>query len=113
GWRLAVNMPDVTRFGRSQREQAIGQTVALPSTMTVFAAMGITITSATSVIFGRAIWDPIELGATFESKWIVAIAMFTVVVATLAVNIAANVVLPANDFANAFPRQIAFKRRRL
>jgi NCS1 family nucleobase:cation symporter-1 len=107
---LSLNMPDFTRFGRSQREQAIGQTVALPTTMTVFAAMGITITSATTVIFGRAIWDPIELGATFDSKLIVAVAMFTVVVATLAVNIAANVVSPANDFANAFPRRIDFKR---
>jgi NCS1 family nucleobase:cation symporter-1 len=102
-------MPDFTRFGRSQREQAIGQTVALPTTMTVFAAMGIVITSATWVIFGKTIWDPIELGATFDSRIIVGIAMFTVVVATLAVNIAANVVSPANDFANAFPRKIDFK----
>ncbi len=107
---LSLNMPDFTRFGRSQREQAIGQVVALPSTMTVFAAMGITITSATVVIFGEPKWDPIELGATFGSKAIVAIAMFTVVIATLAVNIAANVVSPANDFANAFPKRIDFRR---
>src|SRR4029077_1423876 len=89
---LSLNMPDFTRFGRSQREQAIGQTVALPSTMTVFAAMAIIITSATKVIFKEEMWDPIELGGTFGSRWIVALAMFTVVVATLAVNIAANVV---------------------
>jgi NCS1 family nucleobase:cation symporter-1 len=107
---LSLNMPDFTRFGRSQREQMIGQAVALPSTMTVFAAMGITITSATVVIFGRPIWDPIKLGGKFGNHAIVAIAMFTVVVATLAVNIAANVVSPANDFANAFPRRIDFKR---
>jgi NCS1 family nucleobase:cation symporter-1 len=107
---LSLNMPDFTRFGRSQREQVIGQAVALPSTMTVFAAMGITITSATAVIFGKPMWDPIALGGTFSSKAIVAVAMFTVVVATLAVNIAANVVSPANDFANAFPRRIDFKR---
>jgi NCS1 family nucleobase:cation symporter-1 len=107
---LSLNMPDFTRFGRSQRQQAIGQAIALPSTMTVFAAMAITITSATAVIFGHPISDPIELGATFESRAIVAVAMFTAVVATLAVNIAANVVSPANDFANAFPRRIDFKR---
>jgi NCS1 family nucleobase:cation symporter-1 len=107
---LSLNMPDFTRFGRSQREQAVGQVVALPSTMTVFAAMGITITSATAVIYGSPIWDPIQLGGMFGSRIIVAIAMFTVVVATLAVNIAANVVSPANDFANAFPRRIDFKR---
>jgi nucleobase:cation symporter-1, NCS1 family len=107
---LSLNMPDFTRFGRSQREQAIGQTVALPTTMTVFAAMGITITSATTVIFHDAKWNPIELGGTFDSKVIVAISMFTVVVATLAVNIAANVVSPANDFANLLPKRIDFKR---
>ena len=107
---LSLNMPDFTRFGRSQREQAIGQAVALPSTMTVFAGMGIIITSATVIIFGKAISDPIELGGSFDNRLLVGIAMFTVVVATLAVNIAANVVSPANDFANAFPRHIDFKR---
>jgi len=107
---LSLNMPDFTRFGRSQREQAVGQVVALPSTMTVFAAMGILITSATAVIYKTPIWSPIDLGARFESRLIVGVAMFTAVVATLAVNIAANVVSPANDFANAFPRHIDFKK---
>ncbi|HEU0031211.1 MAG TPA: NCS1 family nucleobase:cation symporter-1 [Kofleriaceae bacterium] len=107
---LSLNMPDFTRFGRSQREQAIGQVVALPSTMTVFAAMGIVITSATVIIFHRAIENPIELGGTFDNRLIVGIAMFTIVIATLAVNIAANVVSPANDFANTFPSHIDFKR---
>ena len=107
---LSLNMPDFTRFGRSQREQMIGQAVALPTTMTVFAAMGITITSATAIIYGKPMWDPIALAGKFESKVVVAIAMFTVVVATLAVNIAANTVSPANDFANAFPKRIDFKR---
>jgi NCS1 family nucleobase:cation symporter-1 len=78
--------------------------------MTVFAGMGIIITSATVIIFGKAISDPIELGGSFDNRLLVGIAMFTVVVATLAVNIAANVVSPANDFANAFPRHIDFKR---
>src|SRR5687767_11686135 len=99
---LSLNMPDFTRFGRSQREQVVGQVVALPTTMTVFSAMGVMITSATSVIYGTSIWDPMDLAARFTSRVMVAIAMFTVVIATLAVNIAANVVSPANDFANAF-----------
>lgn len=107
---LSLNMPDFTRYGRSQREQSVGQVVALPTTMTVFAAMGIMITSATVIIHGHAIANPIELGGMFENRVIVGIAMFTVVVATLAVNIAANVVSPANDFANAFPRLINFSR---
>jgi NCS1 family nucleobase:cation symporter-1 len=106
---LSLNMPDFTRFGRSQREQVMGQVVALPTTMSVFAAMGVLITSATVLIYGHAIWDPVQLVARFRAPLVVAISMFTAVVATLAVNIAANVVSPANDFANAFPRAIRFK----
>jgi nucleobase:cation symporter-1, NCS1 family len=106
---LSLNMPDFTRYGRSQREQMVGQVVALPVTMTVFAAMGVIVTSATVIIYGRAVWDPVQLVGMFGSPVVVAVSMFTAVVATLAVNIAANVVSPANDFANAFPRLISFK----
>jgi nucleobase:cation symporter-1, NCS1 family len=106
---LSLNMPDFTRFGRSQREQIVGQVVALPTTMSLFAAMGVMITSATAIIYGSPIWDPVQLVGHFSSPIVVAMSMFTVVVATLAVNIAANVVSPANDFANAFPRVIGFK----
>jgi NCS1 family nucleobase:cation symporter-1 len=107
---LSLNMPDFTRFGRSQKEQMVGQVVALPTTMTVFAAMGVLITSASAIIYGKAIWDPVELVGKFEKPWIVAISMFTIVVATISVNIAANVVSPANDFANAFPKYINFRK---
>jgi NCS1 family nucleobase:cation symporter-1 len=110
---LSLNMPDFTRFGRSQREQMVGQTVALPTTMVVFAAMGVLITSAAVVVFPEMnpadAWDPVKLVAQFSQPLVVAISMFTIVVATLSVNIAANVVSPANDFANAFPRWISFR----
>jgi NCS1 family nucleobase:cation symporter-1 len=106
---LSLNMPDFTRFGRSQREQMIGQTVALPTTMFVFAAMGVLITSASAILYGAPIWDPVKLVGNFRDPLVVGVAMFSVVVATLAVNIAANVVSPANDFANALPRWISFK----
>jgi NCS1 family nucleobase:cation symporter-1 len=106
---LSLNMPDFTRFGHSQREQMFGQVVALPTTMTVFAGMGVVITSATLEIYGRAIWDPVELVGQFSSRILVAISMFTIVVATLSVNIAANVVSPANDFANLAPKHISFR----
>jgi NCS1 family nucleobase:cation symporter-1 len=110
---LSLNMPDFTRFGRSQREQVIGQVVALPTTMTVFAAMGVMITSAAVVIYPHMkpeeLWDPLKLVGQFHNVAVIAISMFTVVVATLAVNIAANVVSPANDFANAFPKWISFR----
>ena len=110
---LSLNMPDFTRFGHSQREQAVGQVVALPSTMTVFAAMGVMITSAAVVIYPQMkpseLWDPVKLVGQFHNVAVIAVSMFTVVVATLAVNIAANVVSPANDFANAFPKWISFR----
>jgi NCS1 family nucleobase:cation symporter-1 len=110
---LSLNMPDFTRFGKSQRDQSIGQIVALPTTMTVFAAMSVVITSAALVIYPHMkmeeLWDPIKLVGQFHSIPVIAISMFTVVVATLAVNIAANVVSPANDFANAFPKWISFR----
>lgn len=105
---LSLNMPDFTRYGKSQKEQTIGQVVALPSTMTIFSAMGILITSASAIIYGQPMWDPVELVGKFTEPWVVAISMFTIVVATLSVNIAANVVSPANDFANAFPKYISF-----
>ncbi len=106
---LSLNMPDFTRFGRSQKEQAVGQVIALPATMTIFSAMGVVITSASEQIYGKPIWDPIDLVGHFESRLLIAIAMFTVVVATLSVNIAANVVSPANDFANIAPKHISFR----
>jgi NCS1 family nucleobase:cation symporter-1 len=110
---LSLNMPDFTRFGRSQREQAMGQVVALPTTMTLFAAMGVIITSAAVLVYPTTpmseLWDPVRLVGHFDKAWVIAISMFTVVVATLAVNIAANVVSPANDFANAFPKWISFR----
>src|SRR5437016_4588158 len=110
---LSLNMPDFTRFGHSQREQAIGHIVALPTTMTIFAAMGVIITSAAVVIYPNMkmdeLWDPMKLVGQFHQVVVIAFSMFTVVVATLAVNIAANVVSPANDFANAFPKWISFR----
>jgi NCS1 family nucleobase:cation symporter-1 len=77
--------------------------------MFVFSAMGVMITSATAIIYGEMIWDPIKLVGKFQDPFVIAISMFTAVIATLAVNIAANVVSPANDFANAFPRVISFR----
>ena len=110
---LSLNMPDFTRFGRSQRDQVIGQTVALPSTMTVFAAMSVIITSAAMVIYPKEpmteLWDPVKLVGHFSQAWVVAVSMFTVVVATLSVNIAANVASPARDIANAFQKLISYR----
>lgn len=111
---LSLNMPDFTRFSRGQREQAIGQISALPLSMTAFSAMGVVITSAAIILFPSMsrsqLWDPLQLVGQFSNPPLIAVAMFTVVMATLSVNIAANMVSPANDFSNAFPKYIDFKR---
>ncbi|MBU6450656.1 MAG: NCS1 family nucleobase:cation symporter-1 [Cyanobacteria bacterium REEB67] len=110
---LSLNMPDFTRFGRSQKEQTVGQIIALPTAMALFATMGVVITSCAVVIYPdvplSSLWDPIKLIGRFNDPAVVVVAMFTVALATLSVNVAANVVSPANDFANALPRFISFK----
>src|SRR5204863_3209316 len=106
---ISLNIPDFTRFARSQREQAIGQALALPTTMTLYAFIGIVVTSATVVIYGTAIWDPVQLLSRFHSPIAVVISLIAILLATLNVNIGANVVSPANDFSNLWPRRISFK----
>ena len=106
---LSLNIPDFTRYAKSQRAQAMGQAIGLPTTMALYSFIGVAVTSATVVIFGRAIWDPVALLSMFHSKLTVVIAMGSIVIATLATNIAANVVSPANDFANLAPRHIGFR----
>ena len=106
---VSLNIPDFTRFARSNREQALGQALALPATMTLYSLIGILVTSATVVIYGTAIWDPVALLSRFNSPIAVVISLFAILLATLNVNIGANVVSPANDFSNLWPRKISFR----
>lgn len=106
---LAINIPDFTRFARSQRDQALGQAIGLPATMVLLAFVGVAVTGATILVFGRAIWDPTNIIARFGSPAVVAISTFALAIATLSTNIAANVVGPANDFANAAPKYISYR----
>jgi nucleobase:cation symporter-1, NCS1 family len=106
---LSLNMPDFTRFGKSQRAQAVGQILGLPTTMTLFPLVAVLITSATVVVFGKAIWDPVALTAQFDNPFVVVFALFTLAVATLSVNVAANVVSPSYDFSNLIPKLISFR----
>jgi nucleobase:cation symporter-1, NCS1 family len=106
---VSLNIPDFTRFARSQRQQAIGQAIALPTTMTLYSLIGILVTSATVVIYGTAIWDPVQLLSRFHSPLAVVISLVAILLATLNVNIGANVVSPANDFSNLWPRGISFR----
>lgn len=106
---LSLNIPDFSRYARSQRDQVIGQAVALPTTMGFYSFVGIVVTGATVVIFGEAIWDPVQVVGKIGSKWLSVFALVILAVATLSTNIAANVVSPANDFSNLAPRRISFR----
>ena len=106
---VSLNIPDFTRFAKSQRQQIIGQALALPTTMTLYSLIGILVTSATVVIYGTAIWDPVQLLSRFHSPVAVVISLLAILLATLNVNIGANVVSPANDFSNLWPRKINFR----
>ena len=106
---LSLNIPDFTRYAKSQKDQIIGQVLGLPTTMAFYSFIGIAVTSATVLIFGEAIWDPVALLAKFDSAFVVILSMLGLTVATLSTNIAANVVAPANGFANIAPKKISFK----
>lgn len=106
---LSLNIPDFTRYATSQRAQVTGQALGLPTSMTLFAFIGVVVTSATALVFGSTIWDPLVLAGKFENKAVVTFAMLAVALSTLATNIAANIVSPANDFANLSPAKINFR----
>ncbi len=107
---LSLNIPDFTRYAPRQRDQILGQLIGLPGTMALYSFIGIAVTSATVLIFGEAVWDPVILLGRFSNTAVVAFALFALSVATLSTNIAANVVSPANDFSNLWPRMINFRR---
>jgi NCS1 family nucleobase:cation symporter-1 len=110
---LSLNIPDFTRYARSQTDQAVGQAVGLLTTMPLFAFIGIAVTSATVLLYGQAIWNPVDLvsrlAAESHSPLLGIVAMLAILVATLTTNVAANVVAPANSFANLDPRRVSFR----
>jgi len=106
---LSLNIPDFTRYAKSQKAQVNGQIIGLPPSMTLFAFIGVVVTSATALIYGHTIWDPVVLAGKFESKVLVSVTMIAIAISTLATNIAANIVSPANDFANLSPSKIDFR----
>jgi len=106
---LSLNIPDFSRYAASQRDQVVGQALGLPLAMAFYSFIGVAVTSATVVIFGHTIWDPLEVLVQFRNPAVLIVAMLALCVATLATNIAANVVSPANDFAHLAPRRISFR----
>jgi NCS1 family nucleobase:cation symporter-1 len=107
---VSLNIPDFTRYAVSQRAQILGQAIALPTAMTSFAFVGVVVTSASAIVFGSMVWDPVVLAGKFESPLLVTFAMLAVAISTLATNIAANIVSPANDFSNLSPSKIDFRK---
>ena len=105
---LSLNIPDFTRYAKNQRSQALGQALGLPTTMTAFAFIGVAVTSATIVIFGKAEWDPVVLVTKIGGAGVVMFSALVVLAAQLTTNMAANVVSPSNDFSNLSPRRISY-----
>jgi len=106
---LALNIPDFTRYSKSHSAQAWGQAFGLPVAMTLYTFVGISVTSASAVLFGHPIWNPIELIGAFHQPVVAFVALVAILIATLNVNIGANVVSPSNDFSNLYPRLISFR----
>ncbi len=106
---LSLNIPDFSRYACSQRDQMLGQALGLPLTMALYSFIGVAVTSATTIIYGHTIWDPVEVLTRFQNPVVLVIALAGLCIATLATNIAANVVSPANDFAQVAPRYITFR----
>lgn len=106
---VALNIPDFTRYARSQRAQVLGQVLGLPTTMTLYSFIGVAVTSATLIIFGQTIWDPVQVLARLGNPVAVVVAMLALLLATLNVNVAANLVSPSNDFSNLSPRLVSFR----
>jgi NCS1 family nucleobase:cation symporter-1 len=106
---VALNIPDFTRYARSQKAQMLGQALGLPAAMTLYSFIGVAVTSASAVLFGHPIWDPVELLGKFNQPLVAFVALIALLIATLNTNVAANVVSPSNDFSNLNPSLISFR----
>ncbi len=106
---LSLNIPDFSRYAKSQRAQALGQALGLPATMALYSFIGVAVTSATTIIYGKTLWDPIDVISRFRNPVVLVVALLSLCIATLATNIAANVVSPANDFSQLAPKKITFR----
>lgn len=105
---LVLNIPDFTRFSRSQKDQMVGQAIGLPLTTILFSIMSIAITAGSVVAFGEPIYDPVALLQRFDNPVVLFVGAGTILIATLSVNVAANIVSPAYDLVNMFPRRLTF-----
>jgi len=105
---LALNIPDFTRFAKSQRDQVIGQSLGLPLPMALLAALAVTVTSATIVLYGKALWDPVDVASRMTGVAVL-VALLILLIDTASVNLAANMVGPAYDFSALSPQRISYR----
>ncbi len=105
---LSLNIPDFTRFARSQADQIIGQAAGLPLPMALLGFVSVSVTSATLVIYGEQIWDPVEIAGRMGGGTAL-VGLFLLIIATITTNLAANVVAPANGFSNLAPGWVSFR----
>lgn len=103
---LSLNIPDFSRYARSQRDQITGQIIGLPLTMFFFAALGVLLTAASPNLVGETVSDPVTLIGKIDNPFWVVVSMIIIIIATLSTNTAANIVSPTNDFQNIAPRYI-------
>ena len=103
---LSLNIPDFSRYARSQRSQVIGQIIGLPLTMFLFAGLGVLLTAASRALIGETIADPINLIGHIDSPFWVVVSMLIIILATISTNTAANIVSPTNVFQNIAPKHI-------
>ena len=112
---MSISIADITRYSKTQKEQVAGQFIGLPGTMILYSFVGIFVTCASVVVFDDVLiradapWDPAALLAKFKEPAVVIVSQIFLIIATLSTNIAANVIAPANAFANAMPRKISFR----
>jgi NCS1 family nucleobase:cation symporter-1 len=105
---LALNIPDFTRFARAQSDQIVGQAVGLPAPMGLLALVSVVTTSATTLVFGKAIWDPVQLAGDIGGIAVV-VGLLIISLDTVCCNIAANLVGPAYDFSALWPSKISYR----
>jgi len=108
---LSLNIPDFSRYAHSQRDQIVGQAAGLPTTMALYSFIGVAVTSATTIIYGTTIWDPVVLVTRLaqNTPLLLIAAMIIIAIAQISTNMAANVVSPSFDFSNLAPRYVSFR----
>lgn len=105
---LALNIPDFTRFAKKQADQILGQAIGLPIPMGLLALVSVITTSATVIVFGKAVWDPVQLAGDIGGIAVV-IGLLIISLDTVCCNIAANLVGPAYDFSALWPSKITYR----